>query len=79
MTHHTVYYTLIALIVEAWSHAVQEKYGVPLNEWAPDWDELVGMSHNIVKTYIADPVFKPSHQASTDNADMVSDTMYCNG
>jgi hypothetical protein len=73
MTHHTVYYTLIALIVEAWSQTVQAKHNVSLCEWVPDWDEFVEMSHEVVKSYVADLVFKPSHQVSAEGSDMVSD------
>lgn len=73
MTHHTVYYTLIALIVEAWGHAVRAKYNVSLREWHPEWDELVNMSHEVVKTYVADLVFKPSHQMAPEGSDMVND------
>lgn len=73
MTHHTVYYTLVALIIEAWSLAVQGKYGVPLHEWHPKWEEVVEMSHEVVRTYVADLVFKPSHQSRSGASDMVND------
>ncbi|KAG9078878.1 hypothetical protein FS749_009064 [Ceratobasidium sp. UAMH 11750] len=83
MTHHTVYYTLVALIVEAWSAAVKAKHGISLREWEPQWDEVVEMSREVVRNYVADLKFSPTHQVSSHSAgntpDMANDTtkLFC--
>ncbi|KAG9123965.1 hypothetical protein FRC07_013340 [Ceratobasidium sp. 392] len=72
MTHHTVYYALVALIVEAWSAAVKAKHGVCLREWEPEWDEVEEMSQEVVRSYVADLSFSPTHQ-TPPSANVASD------
>jgi hypothetical protein len=73
MTHHAINYTLIALIAEAWHTAVWEKYKVSLQDWRPKWDDILSMSHKIVRNHVADLTFVPLHCSLPSSFDMVED------
>ncbi|KAF8593382.1 hypothetical protein BDV93DRAFT_461316 [Ceratobasidium sp. AG-I] len=75
MLKHTIYYSTVALIVEAWRELVALRYNVSLSEWRPTWEDINSMSHEIVKTYVADPSsFTLSHETNPESFDMASDS-----
>ncbi|KAB5595269.1 hypothetical protein CTheo_1347 [Ceratobasidium theobromae] len=73
-THSLIEHTTLATISDAWRLLVKAKFGVELEEWKPTWHEVMAMSHELVKEYVAGIAYEPTKR-SNSNGDMVYDQL----
>ncbi|KAG8999248.1 hypothetical protein FRB90_012122 [Tulasnella sp. 427] len=65
MTHDLINHVVLATILEAWSEEIQRRHGISVAQWIdkkPKWEELTDISHEIVRSYVADWSFAPGSQ-----------------
>ncbi|KAH7335286.1 hypothetical protein B0J17DRAFT_69630 [Rhizoctonia solani] len=69
-THSIIEHLTVASIADAWGLAVKAKFNVKLNQWKPTWEDVITMSHEVVREYVASPMYRLSgrnRQSQTSN------------
>jgi hypothetical protein len=73
-THSLIEHLTLATISDAWRLVVKARFGVEMNDWRPSWEEVVGVSRQVVREYVAGLLYEPVYRPGRPS-DMVYDQM----
>ncbi|KAG8989616.1 hypothetical protein FRB90_002167, partial [Tulasnella sp. 427] len=76
LTHNVINHLLLATISEAWKVEVEARTGASIEEWIPEtWTDVIHISNEIVRKYVAQVVYNPTTNAKSASGDMVTDAI----
>ncbi|KAG8710060.1 hypothetical protein FRC11_004920 [Ceratobasidium sp. 423] len=75
-SHSLIEHLTVASIADAWRLAVKAKYNTELGQWKPTWEEVIDLSHEVVRNYVASPMFSPGSQNRRSKSSNVADAVY---
>ncbi|KAG9120456.1 hypothetical protein FRC07_004049 [Ceratobasidium sp. 392] len=71
-THSLIEHLTLATISDAWRLVVKAKFGLELGKWRPTWEEVVEVSRQVVREYVAPLSYRPAKRAGP-KSDLVQD------
>ncbi|KAG8795698.1 hypothetical protein FRC12_010935 [Ceratobasidium sp. 428] len=71
-THSLIEHLALATISDAWRLVVKARFGVELKEWRPTWEQVVDVSRQVVREYVAPFSYRPARRPGPTK-DLVQD------